>query len=48
MTATVEMADATNESAIITAMDALGPDANDRVVGVVVGTKLVLIKYPIA
>ena len=48
MTATVQSCDCSDKAAIIVAMDALQPDANDRVVAVVIGTKLVLIKYPIA
>jgi len=47
MTAVVARCDATDNSAIISAIDNLAPDSNDRLIFVSVGNELIIVKYPI-
>ena len=48
MTSEIKAADGTDFAAVTAAMDALNPDANDRLVAYTIGTKVFFVKFPIA
>lgn len=48
MTAVVQSCDGTDEAAVIVAVDALNPDANDRIFTYHIGNQVYFVKFPIA